>query len=66
MYRHVSSDGCRLGSKGVIQITGRLQVRLPRLEHTCSSLFPRCIGNQCLLRIDVVYPKGARLAHRSR
>ena len=34
------------------------QVRLPRLEHTCSSLFPRCIGNQCLLRIDIVYPKG--------
>ena len=36
---------------------GGAQVRLPRLEHTCSSLFPRCIGNQCLLRIDIVYPK---------
>ncbi len=40
-------------------------MRLPRLEHTCSSLFPRCIGNQCLLRIDVVYPKGACPVRRS-
>ena len=35
-----------------------VQVRLPRLEHTCTKLFPSCIGNQCLLRIDVVYPRG--------
>ena len=30
---------------------------LPRLEHTCSSCFPQCAGDRCLLRIDVTYPK---------
>lgn len=34
-------------------------VQLPRLEHTCSSCFPACVGDRCLLRIDVTYPKGA-------
>jgi len=33
--------------------------RLPRLEHTCSSCFPQCVGDKCRLRIDVTYPKGA-------
>lgn len=27
--------------------------RLPRLEHTATSLFPRCVVNECLLRLDV-------------
>lgn len=31
--------------------------RLPRLEHTCSSCFPQCVGDKCRLRIDVTYPK---------
>ena len=38
---------------------GPFQVaRLPRLEHTCHTLFPQCIGTQCLVRLDVAYPKG--------
>lgn len=32
-------------------------IQLPRLEHTCSSCFPLCVGDRCLLRIDVTYPK---------
>lgn len=30
---------------------------LPRLEHTCSSCFPQCVGDQCRLKIDITYPK---------
>ena len=38
---------------------GPLQVtRLPRLEHTCSSCFPACIGTSCLIRADIRYPRG--------
>ncbi len=31
--------------------------RLPKLEHTASSVFPSCVGNRCMLRISVLYPK---------
>ena len=30
--------------------------RLPKLEHTCVSCFPRCVGDACLLSIDVYVP----------
>jgi len=33
-------------------------IRLPRLEHTCSSCFPACIGTSCLIRADIRYPRG--------
>ena len=32
--------------------------RLPKLEHCASSIFPLCVGNRCMLRISVLYPKG--------
>ena len=32
--------------------------RLPRLEHTCASCFPTCVGTNCIVRVDVVYPRG--------
>lgn len=32
-------------------------VRLPRLEHTCTSCFPACVGTNCIIRLDVHYPK---------
>eukprot|EP00899_Mesostigma_viride_P003478 jgi/Mesvir1/13130/Mv06102-RA.1 len=31
-------------------------VWLPRQEHTCWSCFPNCVGDGCLLRIDIVCP----------
>lgn len=34
-------------------------MRLPKLEHTASSAFPACLGNQCLLRVTALYPKAA-------
>ena len=30
--------------------------RLPKLEHTCVSCFPRCVGDACLLSIDAYVP----------
>ena len=30
--------------------------RLPRLEHTCVTCFPKCVGDACLLGIDVHVP----------
>lgn len=33
-------------------------VRLPPLEHTCASCFPLCADNRCLVRLQVVYPRG--------
>lgn len=33
-------------------------VRLPPLEHTCASCFPMCADNRCLVRLQVVYPRG--------
>ncbi|GAB4816095.1 hypothetical protein N2152v2_003141 [Parachlorella kessleri] len=35
-----------------------MPIRLPELEHLCTSLFPQCTADQCLLRIRVMYPKG--------
>lgn len=34
-----------------------LPLDLPKLEHTCTSCFPACVGDKCLLSIDVTYPK---------
>ncbi|KAI8470431.1 MAG: Alpha/Beta hydrolase protein [Monoraphidium minutum] len=31
---------------------------LPRLEHTCTSCFPACVGDKCLVSVEVTYPKG--------
>ncbi|KAK9908726.1 hypothetical protein WJX75_001965 [Coccomyxa subellipsoidea] len=33
---------------------------LPKLEHTCTRCFPACLGNRCMLSLDVVYPKGGK------
>jgi hypothetical protein len=33
----------------------------PELEHTCSRCFPACLGNRCMLRLEVVYPKDGKL-----
>ncbi|CAD7701989.1 unnamed protein product, partial [Ostreobium quekettii] len=33
-------------------------VRLPKLEHTCAGCFPQCVADRCLIRLDVLYPKG--------
>ena len=30
--------------------------RLPKLEHTCISCFPRCVGDACLVQIDAYVP----------
>ena len=30
--------------------------RLPKLEHTCTSCFPRCVGDACLLSIEALVP----------
>lgn len=30
--------------------------RLPLLEHTCASCFPKCVGDECLLKVLVTYP----------
>ena len=32
----------------------------PNLEHTCSRCFPACIGNRCMLRLGVIFPKDGR------
>lgn len=32
----------------------------PELEHTCSRCFPACLGNRCMLRLEVIYPKDGR------
>ena len=32
--------------------------RLPLLEHTCVSLFPLCSDNRCVVRLQVLYPRG--------
>jgi hypothetical protein len=34
-----------------------LPLDLPRLEHICTSCFPACVGDKCLLSIEVTYPK---------
>lgn len=31
--------------------------RLPKLEHTASRIYPFCVGNRCMLRLSVLYPK---------
>lgn len=36
--------------------------RLPRLEHTASRLYPACVDQRCLLRLQVCYPRGGRAA----
>ncbi|WIA37001.1 hypothetical protein OEZ86_008238 [Tetradesmus obliquus] len=38
-----------------------LPLDLPRLEHICTSCFPACVGDKCLLSIEVTYPKGGSL-----
>lgn len=32
----------------------------PELEHTCSRCFPACLGNRCMLRLEVVFPKNGK------
>lgn len=32
--------------------------RLPPLEHTCASCFPLCADNRCLVKLQIVYPRG--------
>lgn len=32
--------------------------RLPPLEHICARCFPQCTTDQCILKINVVYPRG--------
>ena len=32
----------------------------PNLEHTCSRCFPACIGNRCMLRLGVIFPRDGR------
>jgi hypothetical protein len=36
---------------------------LPRLEHICTSCFPACVGDKCLLSIEVTYPKVRTAQH---
>eukprot|EP00210_Caulerpa_lentillifera_P008006 g7645.t1 len=31
--------------------------RLPKLEHTCTECFPLCVGDGCLIKLQVMYPK---------
>jgi hypothetical protein len=33
-----------------------LSVRPYELEHTCTSCFPRCVGDACLLSIEALVP----------
>lgn len=33
---------------------------LPELEHTCTRCFPACLGNRCMLSLNVVYPKDGK------
>lgn len=35
--------------------------KLPLLEHTCASCFPKCVGDECLLKVWVTYPNTAGL-----
>lgn len=35
-------------------------VPFPELEHTCSRCFPACLGNRCMLRLEVVFPKNGK------
>lgn len=32
----------------------------PNLEHTCSRCFPACLGNRCMLRLGVIFPRDGR------
>ena len=48
-----------LGDDGIPDYTVRGPYgvrRLPKLEHTCISCFPRCVGDACLVQIDAYVP----------
>jgi hypothetical protein len=32
----------------------------PNLEHTCSRCFPACLGNRCMLRLGIIFPRDGR------
>ena len=32
----------------------------PNLEHTCSRCFPACLGNRCMLRLGVIFPRDGK------
>lgn len=34
-------------------------LRLPHVEHTATSVYPRCVGNACIVKLDVYLPQGA-------
>lgn len=37
-----------------------LSSAFPNLEHTCSRCFPACVGNRCMLRLGVFFPRDGR------
>ena len=37
-----------------------LSSAFPNLEHTCSRCFPACVGNRCMLRLAVFFPRDGR------
>ena len=52
-------DAIALGDDGIPDYTVRGPYgvrRLPKLEHTCISCFPRCVGDACLVQIDAYVP----------
>jgi hypothetical protein len=60
MYTIVFSDSAAnaaAAGAGRVPAGPLLPLDLPRLEHICTSCFPACVGDKCLLSIEVTYPK---------
>ena len=47
------TDPARLFEPGPFRVS-----RFPPFEHTATRIYPGCVGDKCLLRLDVYYPQG--------
>lgn len=50
-------EGGSSGGGGFFQAGPFKTARVERQRHTCSSCFPNCVGDECLLRVNVTYPR---------
>jgi hypothetical protein len=50
-------DGSGGGGSGFFQAGPFKTARVERQRHTCTSCFPNCVGDECLLRVNVTYPR---------
>ena len=64
-----ASEGSQVGPEGILErltapdytASGPLSSSaFPNLEHTCSRCFPACLGNRCMLRLGVIFPRDGK------